>query len=183
MSFDIKSAFKRIQHQSKNSQRSKEPYTQHWLLSYKSLSAQTLSMAIMPILTRIISPTMQILATISGTITLIPNPKMPTSDGCPHPLDLYNLGPGNRQIFGDTRATKGINMIFQNIGGFQLNKDKLKEDTIRTGITIWLFDIFGITETGTDWRPMPDDHKSYTRTIGRWDSLYLSMLLPPPLNQ
>ena len=51
----------------------------------------------------------------------------------------------NKDYFGDFIVKKDSNTLrigFQNIGGFSIKKGKLKDDTIRMGITQWDFDIF-----------------------------------------
>jgi hypothetical protein len=53
-------------------------------------------------------------------------------------------------IFGDAIKKKGDNTLrigFQNIGGFPIDKGKIKEEILRKGITKWGFDIFGCAET------------------------------------
>ena len=83
----------------------------------------------------------------------------------------------NKDYFGDFIVKKDSNTLrigFQNIGGFSIKKGKLKDDTIRMGITQWDFDIFGCAETNIDWRKVPEESKLYFRTKEWWDSLHLS---------
>jgi hypothetical protein len=83
----------------------------------------------------------------------------------------------NEDSFGSTIPLKQPNVLcvgFQNIGGFPLDKTKQKEDIIRSGITSWSFDIFGVAETNLDWRMVPEDHKLHARTKEWWPSLHLS---------
>jgi hypothetical protein len=71
----------------------------------------------------------------------------------PHIGDLYT------GCFGDVITNKSSNTLrigFQNVGGFPINKGKIKEDNTRMGLTKWEFDIFGCAETNLDWRILPE---------------------------
>ena len=68
-----------------------------------------------------------------------------------------------------------LRLGFQNIGGFPRERNKIKEENIRIGISTYSFDIFGIVETNTYWRLVPKDLKLHNRLKHRWDSLHLSM--------
>jgi len=50
------------------------------------------------------------------------------------------------------RKKKVLRVGFQNIGGLPLYRNKLKDDSIRCGITAFDFDIFGLAKINTDWR-------------------------------
>jgi Reverse transcriptase (RNA-dependent DNA polymerase) len=79
--------------------------------------------------------------------------------------------------FGDQITKKDSNMLrigFQNVGGFTLNKNKLKDNNIRYGIQKWEFDIFGFAEMNIDWRLQKEHDKLYYRTKGWFESLHLS---------
>jgi hypothetical protein len=56
-----------------------------------------------------------------------------------------------------------LRLGFQNIGGFPRERNKIKEENIRIGISTYSFDIFGIVETNTDWRLVPKDLKLHNR--------------------
>jgi hypothetical protein len=73
------------------------------------------------------------------------------------------------------KKTKNILRIgFQNIGGFTLKRNKLKDDLIRTGVSKYEFDIFGFAETNTDWRLVPETDRLYFRTKEWWESVHIS---------
>jgi len=55
---------------------------------------------------------------------------------------------------------------FQNIGGFPLHNNKLKDNAIRCGLSNFDFDIFGMAEINTGWCLQPDTLKLYGRTMG-----------------
>jgi hypothetical protein len=83
----------------------------------------------------------------------------------------------SKMFFWDEIKKKGDNTLrigFQNIGGFPVDKGKIKEEILRRGITKWDFDIFGCAETNIDWRKVPKESKLYFRTKEWWDSLHLS---------
>jgi len=111
---------------------------------------------------------------------MVLNPAGPQKDARPHFFNKGLDGPGVQEasdFFGDSIATKHENTLhigFQNIVGFPLDKSKVKEQFIRTGISTWSFDIFGLAEMNTDWRCMPEDHKLYNRTKGWRDTLHIS---------
>jgi hypothetical protein len=63
---------------------------------------------------------------------------------------------------------------FQNVGGFTLNKNKHKDDTIRHGIKKWEFDIFGVAETNIDWRLLKEQDRLHQRTKGWFESVHIS---------
>jgi hypothetical protein len=67
-----------------------------------------------------------------------------------------------------------LRIAFQNIGGFPLCKNKLKDDALRCGISTYEFDVFGIAETSLDWRIQSDDLKLYGRTTGWWETLNIN---------
>jgi hypothetical protein len=82
--------------------------------------------------------------------------------------DKKGLGEGqytdNNQedCFGDYNKTKGrktLRIGFQNIGGFPIDKRKIKEEIIHEGSTKWDFDIFRSVETNIDWRKVPEESK------------------------
>ncbi len=84
---------------------------------------------------------------------------------------------GNEDYFGDIITTKESNTLrigFQNIGGFLIKKDKLKNDVIRMGLTQWDFDIFGFSETNIDWRLASEEDKLYLRCKEWWDTVHIS---------
>jgi hypothetical protein len=79
--------------------------------------------------------------------------------------------------FGDRIIKKKSDVLriaFQNIGGFPLFKNKLKDDALRCGISTYEFDVFGIAKTNTDWRIQSDDLKLYGRTTGWWETLNIN---------
>jgi hypothetical protein len=89
----------------------------------------------------------------------------------PHQGDLFV---GN---FGDVIKNKQNNTLrigFQNVGGFPINKGKIKEDNIRIGLTKWDFDIFGCAEVNLDWRLIPEVDKLPFRTKEWWDAQHVS---------
>jgi len=89
----------------------------------------------------------------------------------PHIGDLH-VG-----IFGDVMENKRNNVLrigFQNVGGFPINKSKIKEDNIRIGLTKWEFDIFGCAKMNLDWRTLPEDEKFPFRTREWWDCQHIS---------
>jgi hypothetical protein len=89
----------------------------------------------------------------------------------PHQGDLFV---GN---FGDVIKNKQNNTLrigFQNVGGFPINKGKIKEDNIRIGLTKWDFDIFGCAEVNLDWRLIPEVDKLLFRTKEWWDAQHVS---------
>jgi hypothetical protein len=57
--------------------------------------------------------------------------------------------------------------------GFTLQRNNLKDDLIRRGITKYDFDIFGIAETNMDWRLCPEQDKLYFCTKEWWDSVHI----------
>jgi hypothetical protein len=57
---------------------------------------------------------------------------------------------------------------------FSKGKNKLKEDNIGAGLMTWDFDVFGFSETNTDWWLLPEELKLQYRTKHWWDSLHLS---------
>jgi hypothetical protein len=83
----------------------------------------------------------------------------------------------NKDYFGDFIVKKDSNTLrigFQNIGGFSIKKGKLKDDTVRMGITQWDFDVFGFSETNIDWRLASEDDNLYSRCKEWWDTLHIS---------
>jgi hypothetical protein len=79
--------------------------------------------------------------------------------------------------FGDYIRKKDSNMLcigFQNVGGFTLNTNKLKDDIIRHGIKKWEFDIFGFAETNINWRLLKEHDKLYHQTKAWYKSLHIS---------
>ncbi len=69
------------------------------------------------------------------------------------------------EFFGDSIVNKNTHTLrlgFQNIGSFPRERNKIKEENIRIGISTYSFDIFGIVETNTDWRLVPEDLKLHS---------------------
>jgi hypothetical protein len=69
--------------------------------------------------------------------------------------------------FGDNLPIKRKNILcirFQNIGGFATEHNHIKDGFIRTGLTSFDFDIFGIAETNVNWRLQPEEGKLWSRT-------------------
>ncbi len=137
-------------------------------------------MALVPILVWLTPHRMMTLAT-ERLLAWVPSLQSKSRDGRPPPPATRNSGPketiSHSDIHGDHLSKKPSNTLrtgFQNIGGFPIDKTKLKEDLIRAGITIGSFDIFGIAETNIDWWTMPEDHKLYYQSKHWWDTLHLS---------
>ncbi len=61
------------------------------------------------------------------------------------------------------KNTHTLRLGFQNIGSFPRERNKIKEENIRIGISTYSFDIFGIVETNTDWRLVPEDLKLHSQ--------------------
>jgi len=86
-------------------------------------------------------------------------------------LSIMNVG-----HFGDRIEIKEENILrigFQNIGGFPIQRGKLKEDNIRQGITKWDIDIFGMAEVNLDWRLVKEQDRLPTRTKEWWPQQYV----------
>ncbi len=62
-----------------------------------------------------------------------------------------------------TKSNYMLRLGFQNIGGFPRERNKIKEENIRIGISTYSFDIFGIVETNTYWRLVPKDLKLHNQ--------------------
>jgi len=93
------------------------------------------------------------------------------SKGIPQHGDIY-VG-----HFGDVITCKNKNTLrlgFQNVGGFPTQRGKIKDDTIRVGLTKWDFDIFGFAETNLDWRLLPEEDKFPSRTQEWWETQHVS---------
>jgi len=60
------------------------------------------------------------------------------------------------------------------VGGFPINKGKIKEDTIRLGLNRWESDIFGVVETNLDWHTLPEEEKLPLRTQEWWETQHIS---------
>jgi hypothetical protein len=93
------------------------------------------------------------------------------STGEPQPGDLY-VGP-----FGDVIACKLRNVLrigFQNVGGFPVQRGKIKEDIIRLGLNKYEFDFFGFVETNLDCRMLREEEKLPLRTQEWWETQHIS---------
>jgi hypothetical protein len=72
------------------------------------------------------------------------------------------------------KQTNTLRIGFQNIGGFSTAPNRMKDDTIRSGISTYEFDIFGLAETNVDWRLSREEEKLYAHTKEWWEHLHLS---------
>lgn len=82
--------------------------------------------------------------------------------------------------FGSAIPTKGDHTLrigFQNIGGFSVLPNSLKDDTIHSGLKLYKFDIFGMVETNIDWRLVPEHKRLQFCTRDWWQSLHISYSL------
>ena len=79
--------------------------------------------------------------------------------------------------FGDVMIKKERNVLrlgFLNIGGFSVKKNNFKDDSLRSGVSAYDFDIFGMAETNVDWRLVGEDDRLYLRTRDWWESLHIT---------
>jgi hypothetical protein len=101
-----------------------------------------------------------------GPLALVPNPlvEMLTSPRWRLAPETNDRGPeeeATSDFFGDIITKKEANILrigFQNIGGVPLQKNKYKDDIIRTGISKMEFDIFGIAEVNVNWNYIAEEH-------------------------
>ena len=113
------------------------------------------------------------LATPREPLARVNNSSEASSDSSRASEDSRDLQKGDLYVghFGDRIEIKEENILrigFQNIGGFPIQRGKLKEDNIRQGITKWDIDIFGMAEVNLDWRLVKEQDRLPTRTKEWW---------------
>jgi hypothetical protein len=89
--------------------------------------------------------------------------------------EFSRLQPSDR--FGDDIPVKNkgtLRIALQNIGGFPMKSNDIKEDYIRHGLNNWDIDIFGLVETNIDWRLQSEESKLWSRTCEWWEHLHIS---------
>jgi hypothetical protein len=111
-------------------------------------------------------------------LALVPEFRTRKGDRSLH-LSLHNNNNTRLQTpyrFGDNIPIKKktLRLAFQNIGGFPTKPTDIKEDYIKSGLSTWDVDIFGIAEINLDWRIINEDHKLWSRTREWWESLHIS---------
>ena len=113
------------------------------------------------------------------SLARVNNPLDESSDSSRASEDLGDLQTGDLYVgsFGDWIDVKEKNILrvgFQNIGGFPTQRGKLKEDSIRQGLTRWDFDVFGMAEINLDWRLVKEQDRFPTRTKEWWTQQHVS---------
>jgi hypothetical protein len=79
--------------------------------------------------------------------------------------------------FGDTITKKEDNILrigFLNVGGLKDKNSNYNDDLLRTWLTCYEFNIFGLGETNLDWRLIQEQDKLYHRTKEWWESSHVS---------
>jgi hypothetical protein len=110
---------------------------------------------------------------------MVPDPNIGEDDGSLHLSPLVNTMKRlhTTKHFGDIINLKQKNILhigFQNIGGFPTQRTDIKGEYIRTGLSQWNFDIFGIVETNVDWRKLMEENNFWSRTREWWENLHIS---------
>ncbi len=94
-----------------------------------------------------------------------------------HNTDSIDTSYTQSDRYGDDINRKEVNVLrigFQNIGGLPTEKNKLKDDNLRQGISKWEFNVFGLAEINVDWRAISEEDRLFCRTRFWWESLHLS---------
>jgi hypothetical protein len=114
---------------------------------------------------------------MSSSVTLVSEGEIPGNDLSLSPFASLREDAGNR-TWGDNRPVQReeyLRIGFWNCGGLPQKNNDPKNSMIRQWVTMYSFDVVGLSECNVYWPHLPIHQRLPERTLGWFETLHLSL--------